>query len=264
MKIDLKGKVAVVTGSARGIGKGIAAFLAQNGARVVICDVLDEDGRKTEAQISQTGDCRYFHLNVADRQAVEQFIDGIARDYGRIDIFVNNAGVNIPGKKRKDVDQFPLDEWEKIYKVDVDGLFYCCQCVSHVMIKQKSGRIINIGSVFGHVPARKQIAFVGAKAAVHNMTKGMALELAPHGILVNAIAPGSILTEGTKDLFYSDDADQKEFRERMLSHVPLGRPGDTDDIANAVLFLSGEESKYMTGHVMIIDGGWTCGYTRDF
>jgi len=264
MKIDLTGKVAVVTGAARGIGKGIAKLLVENSARVIICDVLDDEGRKTEAEFSKIGECKYFHLDVSSRQSVENFVDDLVRDYERIDIFVNNAGVNIPGKKRKDVDHFPIDEWDKIFSIDVNGLFYCCQYVSRVMINQKSGRIINIGSVFGHVPARKQIAFVGAKAAVHNMTKGMALELAPYGILVNAIAPGSILTEGTKELFYSDEAAQKEFRERMLSHVPLGCPGDTDDIANAVLFLSGKESKYITGHVMIVDGGWTCGYTRDF
>ena len=136
--------------------------------------------------------------------------------------------------------------------------------VARVMMKQKGGRIINIGSVFGSVPARKQIAYVAAKAGVHNLTKAMALELAPHGINVNAVAPGSILTELTRQLFYSQDAAYTEMADRMLSHVPLGRPGDPEDVANAVLFLSGKESKYVTGHVLTVDGGWTCGYTRDF
>jgi len=162
------------------------------------------------------------------------------------------------------VDEFSVEEWHRVVNVDLHGTFYCSRAVSRVMVKQKAGRIVNIGSVFGHVPARLQIAFVAAKAGVHNFTKGMALELAPHGINVNAIAPGSIVTEGTRELFYGKDASQGQFAQRMISHIPLGRPGETEDIANAALFLCGEESRYITGHVLLVDGGWTCGYTRDF
>ncbi|GAF92563.1 unnamed protein product, partial [marine sediment metagenome] len=120
-------------------------------------------------------------------------------------------------------------------------------------------------SVLGSVPARKQIAFIAAKGGLHNMTKAMALELAPYGITVNGVAPGSIVTEITKELFYGDsDPEKAELAERMLSHVPLGRPGTVEDVAYAVLFLCADESRYITGHILTVDGGWTCGYTRDF
>lgn len=264
MKIDLTNKIAIVTGSAGGIGKCIATIYLQNGAKVVLTDVQDDLGQKTVEELSALGECMYVHCNVADRTSVEALVAETLRRFGRIDILVNNAGVNIQAKRRTTIDGFPEDEWHKILAVDLTGVFYCSQIVAREMIKQKSGRIINIGSVLGSVPARQQIAYVAAKGGVHNMTGGMALELAPHGITVNAVAPGSTLTAGTRALFYGDDAAQKDFRERMLSHVPLGRPGEGEDIANAVLFLSGEESRYITGHVLTVDGGWTCGYARDF
>jgi 3-oxoacyl-[acyl-carrier protein] reductase len=264
MKVDLKDKVAVVTGSAGGIGKCIVQVYLENGAKVVVADVKDDEGQKTVTELSRLGECKYVHCDVSDRRSVEALVAETLKRFGRIDILVNNAGVNIHPKRRTTIDEFPEDEWHKILAVDLTGVFHCSQLVSREMIKRKSGRIINIGSVFGGVPARQQIAYVAAKAGVHNMTGGMAMELAPHGITVNAVAPGSTLTEGTRTLFYGDDAAQKAFRERMLSHVPLGKPGDGSDIANAVLFLSGEESRYITGHVLTVDGGWTCGYTRDF
>jgi NAD(P)-dependent dehydrogenase (short-subunit alcohol dehydrogenase family) len=264
MKIDLHDKVAVVTGAAGGIGKGIAKLLLENSARVIITDVKDEEGAKTAAEFSKIGDCKYVHLDITDIASVDKFIDQAVGEYKKIDIFINNAGTNTPGQKRRTIDDFPVDEWHRVVGVDLNGTFYCARAAARIMVKQKSGRIVNIGSVFGSVPARLQIAYVAAKAGVHNFTKGMALELAPHGINVNAVAPGSILTEGTRDLFYGNDAAQKEFRERMLSHVPIGQPGETEDIANAVLFLCGRESKYITGHVLTVDGGWTCGYFRDF
>ncbi len=129
---------------------------------------------------------------------------------------------------------------------------------------QRSGRIINIASVVGLVPLRLQCAYAAAKAGVANLTKAMALELGPHGILVNAVAPGSILTEGTKQLFYGSDGLFKESVQKMLAHVPLGRPGSTDEIAVAVLFLADPENGYTHGHVLTVDGGWTAGYAGEF
>ena len=126
------------------------------------------------------------------------------------------------------------------------------------------GRIINIASIAGLVPLRLQCAFVAAKAGVVNLTRAMALELGPHGILVNGIAPGSTLTEGTRRLFYGEDGTFREHVQRMLDHVPLGRPGTTDEIAVAALFLADPENSYMNGHIVVVDGGWTAGYARDF
>lgn len=263
MKVDLKNKVAVVTGAACGIGKACAKLLLENSARVVISDVNIKEGKKTTAELSAVGVCKFIPADVSRRENVDNLIENVVAEFKRIDILVNNAGINV-GPKRVNIDEFLFKDWKKILAVDLNGVFYCSKAVSKVMIKQKSGRIINIGSVFGSVPARKQIAFVAAKAGVHNMTRAMALELAPYGINVNAVAPGSTLTEGTRKLFYGNDATQVETAQRMLSHIPLGRPGEPEDIANAVLFLSGEESKYITGHILTVDGGWTCGYTRDF
>lgn len=263
MKVDLTGKIAIVTGSAYGIGQACARVLLENNAQVIVADVQKEAGEKTAAELSSIGSCQFIHTDVTSRKSVNEMVKRVVRDFKRIDIFVNNAGINIGGK-RVNIDEYTEEDWNKVLAVDLTGVFYCSQAVSKVMIKQQSGRIINIGSVFGSVPARKQIAFTAAKGGLHNMTKAMALELASSGILVNGIAPGSILTEGTKRLFYSTDAAQVEFAQRMLSHVPLGQPGEVDDIAYAVLYLASPESKYITGHILTIDGGWTCGYTRDF
>jgi len=133
-----------------------------------------------------------------------------------------------------------------------------------VMRAQGSGRIINIASIAGLVPLRLQCAYVSAKAGVVNLTRAMALELGPLGILVNGIAPGSTLTEGTRKLFYGDDGLMRENAQRMLEHVPLGRPGNVDEIAVAALFLADPENSYMNGHILTVDGGWTAGYARDF
>jgi len=235
-----------------------------NSAQVVIADIQVEEGQKTAAELSALGRCYIVHTDVSSRQMVEELVAGVVRDFKRIDIFVNNAGINIGGRARVNIDDFPDEDWETILGVDLTGVFYCSRAVAKVMIAQGAGKIINLGSVLGSVPARKQIAFVAAKAAVHNMTKAMALELAPFGINVNAVAPGSALTQATQSLFYGEDAAQAELAKQMLSHVPLGRPGDPEDIANAVLFLAAEESRYITGHILTVDGGWTCGYTRDF
>ena len=135
---------------------------------------------------------------------------------------------------------------------------------SRPMIKQKEGRIVNIASIAGLVPLRLQCVFTAAKAGVINLTKSMAIELGPSGILVNGVAPGSVLTEGTKKLFYSSDAKFHESQKSLLSHIPLGRPAETEEIAHAVLFLVAPESSYVNGHILVVDGGGTAGYLREF
>jgi len=264
MQVDLSGKIAVITGAAGGIGKACAKKMLQNGAQVVIADVKSAEGKMTAQELSPCGACVFIETDVASEDSVKNLIEKVVHQFKRIDVFINNAGINSPGSSRVTINDFSLQEWQKIIAVDLTGVFLCSQQAAKVMIKQKQGRIINIGSVFGSIPARKQIAYVAAKAGVHNFTKAMAMELAPYHILVNAIAPGSILTEGTRNLFYSQDAAWVEFAEKMLSHVPLGRPGDAEDIADAALFLSGECSKYITGHVLTVDGGWSCGFSRNF
>jgi NAD(P)-dependent dehydrogenase (short-subunit alcohol dehydrogenase family) len=266
MKVDLSGRVAIVTGGSGGIGKAIANSLLRNGAIVVNADIdIDiEGGKRTSEESAGLGSLAFHQTDVSSLASVSALVDAVLRDHGRIDILVNNAGVNISAKKRADIDGFPDDEWERIISIDLKGVYNCSKLVSRAMIEKSSGRIVNIGSVFGQVPARKQIAYVAAKAAVHNMSRSMALELAPHGILVNAVAPGSIQLEGAKSLFYGKGTDLDDLTSRMLSHIPLGRPGRPEEIAEVVAFLCAEESSYITGQVIVVDGGWTCGYTRDF
>ncbi len=259
MRVDLAGKVALVTGAARNIGKAIADALAANGARVAYTDV-DADGAAAAARAA--GGVA-FPLDVRDEAQAEAGVARVVRELGRLDILVNNAGVNTMAH-RVTVDQFPRAEWDRILAVDLTGVFLLSKPAGRVMAEQGGGRIINIASIAGLVPLRLQCAFVAAKAGLINFTKAMALELGPRGVLVNAIAPGSILTEGTRQLFYDAGGRFHANAQRMLDHVPLGRPGTPEEVAHAALFLAAPESGYVNGHVLTVDGGWTAGYTRDF
>jgi 3-oxoacyl-[acyl-carrier protein] reductase len=258
MKADLSDKVSLVTGAARGIGQAIADRLAANGSRVIYADRDD-----TTAAAQRFPGAVAMTMDVTNREQIESGIAKIVNDFGRLDILVNNAGINT-AKHRVTIDEFPRDEWDHILAVDLTGLYEVSQVAARVMIKQKAGRIINISSVLGIVPARLQCAFIAAKGGVVNMTKAMALELGPHGILVNGVAPGSTLTEGTKALFYGPDGQFSASVQQMLAHIPLGRPGTTDEIAVAVLFLADPENTYTNGHILAVDGGWTAGYLREF
>jgi 3-oxoacyl-[acyl-carrier protein] reductase len=258
MRADLSGKVSLVTGAAGGIGEAIADRLAANGSRVVYADCVDAGpaAAKTPGSLA-------VRMDVTNRSEIDAAIERTVKEFGRLDILVNNAGVNT-AKHRVTIDEFPRHEWDRIIAVDLTGLYEVSQAAARVMRAQKSGRIINIASVFGLVAARLQCAYVAAKAGVVNLTKAMALELGPHGILVNGIAPGSILTEGTKKLFYGEGGQFHASVQKMIDHIPLGRPGTTDEIGVAVLFLADPENSYTNGHVLAVDGGWTAGYAREF
>jgi NAD(P)-dependent dehydrogenase (short-subunit alcohol dehydrogenase family) len=260
MKCDLTGKISLVTGAARGIGQAIADRLAANDSRVVYTDL---DLAATEAAASRSVGAKAMRMDVTRTDEIEAVIGGIVAEFGRLDILVNNAGVNTLAH-RVTIDQFPRAEWDRLLSVDLTGLYEVSRFAARVMRNQGAGRIINIASIVGLVPLRLQCAFVAAKAGVVNLTRAMALELGPHGILVNGIAPGSTLTEGTKQLFYAEGGKFRDNVQRMLDHVPLGRPATTDEIAVAALFLADPENSYMTGHILTVDGGWTAGYTRDF
>jgi len=257
---DLSGKVSLVTGAARGIGLAIADRFATSGSVVYYTDLSLDDA---QAVSGRTPLGRSLKLDVTNATDINQAVDRIITEHGRLDILVNNAGVNTLAH-RVTIDEFPRAEWDRILAVDLTGVYELSCCVAAVMRRQHTGRIINIASIAGLVPLRLQCAFVAAKAGVINLTRAMALELAPHGILVNGIAPGSTLTAGTRQLFYGDDGLFKESVQRMLDHVPLGRPGTVEEIAVAALFLADPENSYMNGHVLTVDGGWTAGYARDF
>ena len=204
-----------------------------------------------------------FVADVSDAIAMQDIASQVAAKFGRIDILVNNAGINTV-KDRVPVDEYDRDDWDKILRVDLTGVFVVSQAVIPCLVTAGGGRIVNIASVAGLVPLRLQSAFVAAKAGVVNLTKSMALELAPRGILVNCVAPGSVLTQGTRALFYGADGTYSERAASLVSHIPVGRPGTPEEIAHAVLFLVAPEASYVNGAVLTVDGGWTAGYHREW
>jgi 3-oxoacyl-[acyl-carrier protein] reductase len=260
MKVDLNNRIAVVTGAAGAIGSSTALALAENGATVAVNDLHNAEQTCDEIR-KRGGKARAYLADVSDAAAVNAMISQIEADLGPIDILVNNAGVN-SGKERFPVYQFPDAEWHRILRVDLDGVFYCSRAVSARMVQRRKGTIINIASAFGVVPARLQCAYAAAKAGVVNFTRSHALEVGQYGVRVNGVAPGSILTEGTKAVFYSEENKQKA--DSLISHIPLGRPGYPDDLAPGIVYLASDDAKYVTGHILIIDGGWTAGFSRDW
>jgi len=261
MKVDLTDKIALVTGAAVGIGRATAKALAENGARVVVADINESAARETAGQLSNATAMR---MDVSDYREVEAGIRFIEAEFGRLDILINNAGINTLGH-RVTIDKFPIEEWDRIMEVDLRGLFLVSRAVSEVMRRQRAGRIVNISSVLGQVPARFQCAFTAAKAGVINLTRAMAIELAPENIAVNCVAPGSTLTEMTEKLFYSDNATMQQQAKQMIAHIPMGRVGKVDEIASAILFFAAPECSYVTGQTLCVDGGWSAGgFLRDF
>ncbi|WP_428303634.1 SDR family NAD(P)-dependent oxidoreductase [Lacipirellula sp.] len=262
MKVALEGKRALVTGAAQGIGEAIAKTLAANGARVAFTDVNGELAKQTASKVDGA---IAVTMDITKKESIDHGVADVVKQLGGIDILINNAGVNT-AKHRVNIDKFPLEEWQRIVDVDLTGTYLVTQAVSNVMIGQGTGgRIVNIASSLGIVPVRLQCAFIAAKGGLVHMTKGTAIELGPQNILVNCVAPGSTLTEGTKGLYYGENASERERADRLLSHVPLGRPGSCDEMAHAVLFFCAPESGYITGQILAVDGGWTAGgFFRDF
>lgn len=262
-KYDLQGKIAIVTGSAQGIGKAIAVELAQQGATVVVSDVLIEKGQETAKQLGNNA--VFQPCDVSDVTQVRSLVDTTVERFGQLDIMVNNAGINSNRPEdRVSIDKYPDETWLKMIDIDLNGTFYCSKAAAQVMVKQKSGSIVNISSVAGVVALRLQIGFVAAKAAIIKMTEAMACELAPMGVRANTVSPGSTLTEGTRKLFYGEDSTFRQNADRVVSFIPQGRPGEAEEIADAVTFLASDSASYINGHNIVVDGGWTCGFNRDF
>ena len=242
----LNGKIAVVTGASRGIGKAIAIKLAGLGATVVI----NYNGSAQKAEevkqkiIAEGGRAETMQCNVADYDACEAFFKAVIEQFGRIDILVNNAGITKDGL----IMRMSEEEFSSVVDVNLKGTFHCIRFASRQMMKQRSGRIINMSSVVGISGNAGQINYAASKAGVIGMTKSAAKELASREITVNAIAPGYIETDMTNVL--SD-----KVKEETLKQIPLGRMGQTEDIAAAAAFLASDEAGYITGQVLAVDGG---------
>jgi 3-oxoacyl-[acyl-carrier protein] reductase len=251
----LKDRVALITGGAAGIGQATALRFAEEGARVVICDVSEEAGRQTAAMLGP--DAAFYKVDVTDRRAVQEWVDDVAARYGRIDILVNNAGILRDAQlvKYKDgqvVGQMSEEDFDRVVAVNLKGVFNCTQAVVPYMIRQGGGVILNASSVVGLDGNFGQTNYVATKAGVIGMTKVWARELGRYGIRVNAVAPGFILTDMVRQM-------PEKILEGMRGRIPLGRLGDPRDVANAYLFLASDEAAYITGAVLRVDGGIVIG-----
>jgi 3-oxoacyl-[acyl-carrier protein] reductase len=251
----LKDRVALITGGAAGIGQATALRFAEEGARVVICDVTEEAGRQTAAMLGP--DAAFYKVDVTDRQAVQEWVDDVAARHGRIDILVNNAGILRDAQlvKYKDgqiVGQMSEEDFDRVIAVNLKGVFNCTQAVVPYMIRQGGGVILNASSVVGLDGNFGQTNYVATKAGVIGMTKVWARELGRYGIRVNAVAPGFILTDMVRQM-------PEKILEGMRGRIPLGRLGDPRDVANAYLFLASDEAAYITGAVLRVDGGIVIG-----
>ena len=259
MQVNLKDQVALITGAANGIGKSIADRFASNGATVIYTDI----DKPAVERAALEGGGHPLELNVTDSTQIESVMAAVVNRFGRLDILVNNAGINTMAH-RVCIDEFPREEWDRIIAVDLTAAYEMSRAAAQIMKRQRGGRILNISSIAGVVPLRLQCAFTAAKAGLNNLTRAMAIELGRDGILVNAIAPGSIMTDGTQKLFYGSDGLFHQNVQALIDHIPLGRPGTPEEIAHAALFLAAPENTYLTGHILVVDGGWTAGYHRDF
>lgn len=245
----LKGKVAVITGSARGIGKSIATLFARQGAKIVISDVADEIGEKTAQEIKELGgEAIYIHCDVSDPRDAEGLIRSAVENFGKLNILVNNAGVTSDSLLVRMKDE----DWNRVISINLTGSFNCARAAAKVMMKQREGCIINIASVAGIMGNVGQVNYSASKAGVIGLTLSAARELARRGVRVNAIAPGFIMTEMTAKLPEAE-------RRRILDMVPLGKPGTPEDVANVALFLASDAARYITGQVIRVDGGMIMG-----
>lgn len=247
----LEGKVAIVTGSRRGIGRAIALVLAGAGADLIACDLITKDGKLNEVAEEIKRLSRHalaLKVDVSRRADVEKMVQRTVSQFGRIDILVNCAGVWIAGQTLLDCNE---DNWDKVINVNLKGTYLCCHAVGKIMVEQKSGNIINLSSQVGLNPSPALGAYSISKAGIIMLTQQLALELAIYNIRVNALAPGVVKTDFNKDLWKDN-----KIAKRIADSIPLGRMAEPDEIARSVLFLASEDSGYITGAVISIDGGW--------
>lgn len=247
----LKGKVSLVTGASRGIGKSIALALAREGSAVALnCSVSVEAGEEVAMEMRGLGQsAMVIQADVASKTQVDAMVKRVVDEFGKIDILVNNAGMSVVAASEE------LEErrWRRGIDVMLTGVFFCSQAVGKEMIKQRSGKIISIASVNGMVAFPERVCYSCAKAGIIQLTKVLGCEWARYNINVNAVAPGYVKTHLVEELVEKGALDV----EALAARTPLGRLAEPEEIADVVIFLASEESKYMEGQTIVIDGGWS-------
>lgn len=240
--MKLKDKVALITGSAQGIGKAIASAMAKEGAKVIVSDVNLELAKQTAKEFGP--DTLAIKINVADQADVEAGIKQVVEKFGQIDILVNNAGIT----KDTLLMRMKKDMWDAVININLTGVFNCTKVAVSLMMKKRAGKIINIASIVGQMGNVGQVNYSASKAGVIGLTKTVAREVASRGITVNAIAPGFIKTAMT-------DKIPEDAKNKMLGQIPLGKLGLPEDIAKAAVFLASSDADYITGQVIAVNGG---------
>lgn len=257
--MKLKDKVAVVTGAAQGLGEAIASRLAREGARVVLADISSDGSARAAAEIKSRHGMETFPVvvDVTDEHQVRAMVDAALEEFGRVDILVSNAGI----LHAHDITEFPADVWRKVVDVNLTGYFLCAREVARVMVRQKSGAIVQINSKSGKRGSFRNSAYAASKFGGLGLTESIALDLAPHGIRVNAVCPGNLLDSPLwVDSLYGQYAKKwgmtkEDVRKKYESQVPLGRGCTYDDVCGAVVFLVSDASSYITGQALSVTGG---------
>ena len=243
--IDLSGKVAIVTGASRGIGRAISLALVRQGALVLLADVLGEEAQALAGEIvAGGGKAEAATMDVTSAASVQAVVEQVMQRHGRVDILVNNAGI----ARDQLTMRMKRDEWDAVLNINLTGAFICAQAVLRPMMRQRSGRIISISSVVGQMGNAGQSNYAASKAGLIGFSKALAREVAGRSITVNVVAPGLIDTDMTRAL-------SESVRDEWAAKVPLGRLGSPEDVAIAVAFLASEEASYITGQVLAVNGG---------
>jgi NAD(P)-dependent dehydrogenase (short-subunit alcohol dehydrogenase family) len=244
---DLTGRVALITGAAGGLGQVMAVGMAEFGAHIAMADLAPENAPETAAAIAKLGrQVKNYKLNVTDKEEVERVVAQVRQDFGQIDILVNSAGIN----NRKPAVAYSVEEWEQIIDVNLKGTFLCAQAAGKVMLEQGRGKIINMGSVSSLLGHPNHGPYAASKGGVALLTKVLAVEWAKKGINVNAICPAYIKTPLTADYLAIGDHYQK-----VAATIPMGRLGEPSDIVGAAVFLASDASNFVSGHLLLVDGG---------
>ena len=255
MKLD--GKIAVVTGGGQGLGRGIALELSSQGADVVLAEIDERRGRETATEIQgRGGKAVAIATDVTAESSVENMVQEVLRTRGRIDILINNAGArpNVAA-----VVDLPLDEWNRVLAITLTGVLLCCRAVGRVMMRQESGKIVNISSINGINPAALSVAYNVAKAGVISLSRTLAMELAPYSVNVNAVCPGPLHTDFHSHLMpqraQTLGISTEQMMERIRGAIPLGRWGEPEDVAKTVAFLVSDDTSWVTGETISVSGG---------
>ena len=250
LDFDLSGRIAIVTGGNSGIGHEIAKTLARKGARVAIANRRKEEGERAARAIAEMGgEAVVIPADVSKKRSVEEMVQRVLEQFGQIDVLVNSAGINI----RKYALDFDEADWDQVIDINLKGTFLACQAVGRVMVKQNRGKIVNISSAVEKIGMEMRVAYCASKGGVSQLTKCLAIEWAPYGVNVNAVAPGFTKTALLANLIEKDPT----FVSMVQNRVPLARLGLPEEVANVVLLLASAAGNYVTGQTFFVDGGWT-------